>query len=124
MIRNSTLTLIGAGVQIIPDRLPAVIESFNWVNKARLFELFKKNKVGQVMLLSGDVHYAQMFDNKCRSLSGQRKLVEVTSSGLSHTQQDFAIPFSVDNMNLVTSKFFSISDAFMDLNFGEIRISK
>lgn len=77
--------MIGAGVQIIPDRTFVGIESFSWINKARLFELFKKNKAGQLILLSGDVHYAQIYDNKCRSLTGQRKIIEVTSSGLSHT---------------------------------------
>jgi hypothetical protein len=56
--RNTTLTLIGAGVQIITDRFLTPVESFTWKNKQRLFELFKKNKVGQLILMSGDVHYA------------------------------------------------------------------
>lgn len=56
-----------------------------WENKSKLLSLLKKHKLSNVVLLSGDIHAAQFYDNKCRSLSGQRNLIEMTSSGLSHT---------------------------------------
>lgn len=77
------MTLIGAGVQILTDR--RVIESFTWRNKERLFRIFRELKVQNVVLLSGDVHMAQLYESKCRSVTGMNTLVEVTSSGLSHS---------------------------------------
>ena len=85
--RNVTATVIGAGVQMLPDR--HVVESFKWKNKEKLFAALKKHKVSDVTLLSGDVHMGHMYENQCRSLTGQDTLLEVTSSGLSHTQSNF-----------------------------------
>ena len=49
-----TATIIGAGVQMIPDR--RIIESFKWKNKERLFAILKKHEMSNVILISGDVH--------------------------------------------------------------------
>ena len=65
-------TLICAGIQILPDRF--VIESFNWPNKERLFSLLKKHKVENLLLVSGDVHLAQTYEEECPSLTGISKL--------------------------------------------------
>lgn len=62
------MTIIAAGVQILPDR--KVVESFKWKNKQKLFGLLKKHKVSNVVLISGDVHFASFYTNRCRSLSG------------------------------------------------------
>ncbi len=66
---------------------------------------------------------SQLYENKCRSLSGQRTLIEVTSSGLSHGQKD-AFPWAYQNMALHTPKFYSITDPFVDLNFGEVEVTQ
>jgi alkaline phosphatase D len=64
------LTIIGAGIQIIPERANIPIEVMKWKNKKVLFDLLKKNQKDSVILLSGDVHFGQMYENKCKSLSG------------------------------------------------------
>jgi len=46
------------------------IEVMKWKNKKMLFDLLKKNQKDSVILLSGDVHFGQMYENKCKSLSG------------------------------------------------------
>jgi hypothetical protein len=106
---------------MLPDR--RLIESFKWQNKVKLFNLLKRNEVSNVVLISGDVHMAQLYENKCRSLTGQRNLIEVTSSGLSHSQKDF-FPWAVKNMILHTPKFYAIDVPYIDLNFGEMKITQ
>ena len=34
------------------------VETFKWQNKAKVFNLLKKNKVKGAVLISGDVHFA------------------------------------------------------------------
>jgi hypothetical protein len=40
-------------------------------------------------LITGDVHFAQLYQNKCPSLTGQKNLIEVCSSGLTHHIGEF-----------------------------------
>ena len=60
--------MIGAGVQMLPDR--QAIESFKWINKQKLFAILKKHQVSNVVLISGDVHYSQLYKDSCPSLTG------------------------------------------------------
>jgi len=51
------MTLIGAGIQIVPERFNCVIvENFRELNRKKLFEALKANSMENVVLLSGDVH--------------------------------------------------------------------
>ena len=68
--KNVSLTVIGAGIQMIPDRHRMPIESFGWKNKKRLFKMLKEHEMERVVLLSGDVHFGAIYENKCRSLTG------------------------------------------------------
>lgn len=77
--------MIGTGIQIIADRKRIPMESYGWENKKRLFDILKRQEMSKVVLITGDVHFGQMYENKCRSFTGQKRLVEVTSSGMSHT---------------------------------------
>ena len=54
---DSDVTLIGSGVQIIPDRW-FFTEAFHWPSKKVLFEMVRKHRKSGVLLLSGDVHFA------------------------------------------------------------------
>ena len=55
--RKLDLTMIGGGVQIIPERgMPAMLEDFKSVNRLRLFKILKENKMESVVFISGDVH--------------------------------------------------------------------
>ena len=76
---SADVTMIALGVQAIPDRL-FVMESLGEQNRLKLLNLFVDR---DIVILSGDVHYAQSYRLPAE-VTG--KLVyEVTSSGLSHT---------------------------------------
>ena len=55
--RNVSMTLIGAGMQIMPERifLPFV-ENFHWVNRERIYKTLRLNEMSNVAFISGDVH--------------------------------------------------------------------
>lgn len=104
---------------MLPDR--RAIESFKWLNKEKLFRILKKYEAENVVLVSGDVHYAQLYKDSCPSLTGQNNLWEFTSSGLSHTQDDF-LPFAKKNMQYHTANFYSQTDPMVLLNYGQFEI--
>ena len=61
-LKQPDLTIIGGGVQMIPERgMPLMLEDFKRVNRMRMFELLKKNKMDNVVFISGDVHSGQIF---------------------------------------------------------------
>jgi alkaline phosphatase D len=60
--KDVNLTLIGAGIQILPDRVSKLpVEQFKTANKLKLLSLLKKHQMSNVVLLSGDVHLAQFY---------------------------------------------------------------
>ena len=54
---DSNITIIVAGIQILPDRW-FLTEAFNWKNKKVIIDLIKKYEKSGVVLLSGDVHFS------------------------------------------------------------------
>ena len=65
-----SLTLIGAGIQILPERTRFPVENFRWINRMKLFEALKKNEMENVVLLSGDVHMGQLYEAQCAQFTG------------------------------------------------------
>ena len=55
--KDSDITIISSGVQILPDRW-FFTECFEWPSKKMIFNLIKKHEKSGVILLSGDVHFA------------------------------------------------------------------
>ena len=118
------MTLIGSGIQIIPDRArPKFVESFGTANKLRLLDALRRSKLDRVILLTGDVHLAHLYEQRCRSLSGHTRLLELTSSGLSHVQSDTHVPFAKSIAEFISMPW-AISEVFMEQNFGELLVSK
>ena len=78
------LTIICAGVQLLHNSI-ILDDVFGPQSLDKLYDLIAKHQVSNVLLLTGDVHNAQIIDNGCESLCGV-KLVEVTSSGLSEEE--------------------------------------
>lgn len=118
---NADVTLIAAGVQIIPDRW-FITEAFEWESKSYIFDLINEFKKSGVILLSGDVHFAQFYDVKCSSLTGY-DLFEVTTSGLTHhVNQFFKVGYEM--LHFATPEFWRASDVFINYNFGLIQISR
>lgn len=84
--RDSTITIIGSGVQIIPDRW-SPIECLSWQNKKHLINLIRKYEKSGVIFISGDVHFSQLYSMKCQSLTGF-DIPELTSSGMTHNTDE------------------------------------
>eukprot|EP00696_Hemimastix_kukwesjijk_P008518 gnl/Hemi2/20794_TR6886_c0_g1_i1.p1 gnl/Hemi2/20794_TR6886_c0_g1~~gnl/Hemi2/20794_TR6886_c0_g1_i1.p1 ORF type:complete len:454 (+),score=94.35 gnl/Hemi2/20794_TR6886_c0_g1_i1:47-1363(+) len=87
-----SLLLIGSGIQVTPTDKPI---SEKWGNfraaRARFFaEIQKANIPAPVVLLSGDVHYSEMFKCTLDRGDGHTTVHEVTSSGLTHSCTDNA----------------------------------
>jgi hypothetical protein len=51
--------------------------------KAQILDLIRKYEKSGVILLTGDVHYAQLYHTKCTSYTGY-DLPELCSSGMTH----------------------------------------
>ncbi|TNV78551.1 hypothetical protein FGO68_gene9981 [Halteria grandinella] len=86
---NASLTIVASGIQMIPDRT-LFLDEWEAFNKGKLFEIIRKvkkvnPKLAKMVLLSGDVHFSQFYFNPCHSETGGVKLIELTSSGMTHS---------------------------------------
>jgi len=80
---DAAVTLIGNGIQVIPEE-----HRFEkWQNfpkeRQRLFDLIEKSNLANVILLSGDRHIGEV--SKIEIGENKMPLYEVTSSGLTHS---------------------------------------
>jgi hypothetical protein len=79
-----------------------------------------KHKKSGVILLSGDVHFAQFYKAPCTNNLGYR-LWEMTSSGLTHTAwSQFWCPTAF--LDMITAPVWTASEIFNELNFGIVDI--
>lgn len=79
---SPVFTIIGSGTQVISDdRIYA--EVWYTASRERLFKLIRKYKRSGVILLSGDVHYAEIMKYPCSHKVGYN-LYEFGSSGITH----------------------------------------
>lgn len=118
---DADITLIGSGVQILPDRW-FFTEAFEWPSKKMLIDLINTHQKSGVILLSGDVHFAQFYHMNCQSLTGYN-LTEMTTSGLTHHVNMFA-KVADRVMDMVTPLFWNASELVMDFNFGLFRVKR
>ena len=113
-------TVIGAGIQVLPDDryLP---ETWFTQSRDRLINLIKKYQVGGVLLISGDVHYAEIMKHPCKERVGF-DLYEFTSSGITHHVTSH-IPAPADRLiaSVYPNTFNEAQDKFFERNFGAIR---
>ena len=117
----ANFTLIVSGSQVLPDDR---IFPEHWFDSSRqrLIGLIQKFQVSGVMLLSGDVHYAEIMKHPCPQRVGYN-LYEFTSSGLTHFVSEY-IPYGGHLFNeLFPFTFNEPKDRFMEKNFGTIRFS-
>ena len=87
---KADMTIIGSGIQVLNDWRP----SENWgrfpSERARLLRLLSDSNATGVLFISGDVHFAELTEIKC---DGEFKLIDFTSSGLSHCLDEEVHPF-------------------------------
>jgi alkaline phosphatase D len=82
---KADMTVIGSGIQVLNDWRP----SENWgrfpSERKRLLRLLGDSNASTtgVLFISGDVHFAEFSEVKCDG--GSRRLVDFTSSGISHS---------------------------------------
>jgi len=110
--------VIGSGVQVIADDrvLP---ERWFKQSKDRLIELIRKYKVSGVILLSGDVHFAEIMKYPCKERIGF-DLFEFTSSGMTHYTSSH-VPLVHNIINAMYPLTYSQpEDRFFERNFGSL----
>ena len=65
-------------------------ERFGWKSKKQIFDLLYFHKKSNVIFVSGDVHYGQVYLSPCEHKLGYR-IPEICSSGMSHALNDHGI---------------------------------
>jgi hypothetical protein len=113
--QEAMVTFIMAGVQIVNDHVMP-LEKFEWKNKKKLFDLLYKHRLSNVILLSGDVHFAAVALPPCGLFTP-----DFTSSGLTHAIG--YVPFGHETVSLFQSALYgSTIDPISSLNYGFISI--
>ena len=105
MKKPAELRFLCSSTQVIPDQ-KGMDEWGNFPReRRRLIEL--ANEAGNVILLSGNVHFAEVSRDEASGLT------EFTSSGMTHINESYAM---ADNR-------YRVGEAFVDLNFGLVEIN-
>ena len=108
LTKPAEVRLLVSSTQVIPD-VKAMDEWGNYpLERQRLFSLIKKTKANGVILLSGNVHFAEI------SKLGYfpYPLLEITSSGLTHTNEHYA----------KAKNTYRVAGPFDGNNFGMVEI--
>lgn len=108
---DAQIHLIGSSSQV----LSSVSSNDRWEqypkSMKRLYEIIKNSKKQGVMVLSGDIHCAEMMTTTTTDLN--YPLYEFTASGLTHAHQSFGI----------NSNKYKIQKPFCGLNYGLMTIN-
>lgn len=106
---DDDLVIIGSGIQFLPVDHPYE----KWANfpqaRKRLFDMIDNSKAGQVVLVSGDRHLAEV--SKIETPGG-KELWELTTSGLTHSYRG----------EPKEKNRYRVGPVIPKLNFGVIRI--
>jgi len=104
--KPAEVRLIASSTQVIPNE-KGMDEWGNFPReRQRLFDLIKKTKANGVVLLSGNVHFAEI------SKLEDSSLFELTSSGMTHVNETYA--HAVNK--------YRVAGPSTDLNFGMVEI--
>jgi len=118
---TATFTLIGSGIQILPDDRFTHVEALYPNSRQRLFQLLAKYHIEGVILLSGDVHFGELLESPCPVGGMKYNLIELTSSGMSHLDTDHH-----PTAAYLHETFFPFtwkgSDPIYRLNYGVVEI--
>ncbi|EAS04640.2 PhoD-like phosphatase (macronuclear) [Tetrahymena thermophila SB210] len=114
---NANVILLTSGMQVLPDdRL--VTEYWYNQSRERLFDLFKKYKdTKRVVILSGDVHFAEILSEPDSIQTIGYTLFEITSSGISHSLGYSKFPkFFIDTF--LPNTYSEKKHRLFDLNYA------
>jgi len=113
---DAEITLIGSGIQVLPYDKPIQEKWGKFpISYKRLLKLIYSSPLPNIILLSGDVHYGEIFRKTCYGIP----LYEITSSGLTHSCQNIGCQYYIDY--LMHSKY-QISNFYVEQNVGMIII--
>jgi len=102
------IRLIVSSTQVVADQ-KAMDEWGNYpLERQRLLDLLATITTGNTVILSGNVHFTEISKTRI----GDRKLIDFTSSGLTHSNPDYA---AADNP-------YRVAGPYDDLNFGLLEI--
>ena len=102
------IRLVVSSTQVVSDQ-KAMDEWGNYpLERKRLFDLLGQSTTGKTIILSGNVHFTEI--SKIRI--GDGKLIDFTSSGLTHSNPGYA---AADNP-------YRVAGPYDDLNFGLLEI--
>jgi len=96
-------------------------EGFEWPNKVKLFERIRQNKISNIILLSGDVHFSNTYHSACDALIGYG-LIEYTSSGMSHSIDSFKTPLVREGIESLHDPIYGTTRMVTKYNYGEIYV--
>lgn len=122
MNSDAQIHLITSGIQVLPRDKPFIEKWGNFPeSRKRLFNIFEKVKKPGIILLSGDIHYAEILKTE-RVLS--YPIYEITSSGMTHSCAT-QFPFGTCRLFLETilQSSYQITDFYEFFNFGTIEIN-
>lgn len=113
---NEKVKILASGLQVNTFDRKGPAEKWHEATRVRLWEMVEKYH--GVVLLSGDVHYAEMMKVGCV----KRWIYEVTSSGMSHTVKGTFNWIGWSVLNLFQGFNFNIGPKIIEKNFGSIEI--
>jgi alkaline phosphatase D len=102
------IRLVCSSTQIIPDKKGLDEWGCFPHERQRLIDVIETTKANEVILLSGNVHFAEVSEVESRG----KRLLEFTSSGLTHVNEKYSN----------AKNEFRIAGPYADLNFGLIEI--
>lgn len=115
---TAQFTIIAMGNQLLPDDRPIIETIFP---KTRDMILSLHNPRTNILLISGDVHMAEIMEDKCSGLIHGYNIHEFTSSGLTHSVHsvlgdlsDYALDF------LYPETYNTVHDRYMKENYAVI----
>eukprot|EP00743_Colponemidia_sp_Colp-15_P007648 GILK01008275.1.p1 GENE.GILK01008275.1~~GILK01008275.1.p1 ORF type:complete len:423 (-),score=39.30 GILK01008275.1:95-1363(-) len=119
---DAQVTVIGSGTQVLPDDRMQVESWGDYpASRARFLQLLRDTKSSGVVLLSGDVHFAEILRHDCTGLG--YPLYEFTSSGMTHSCLSM-FPFGLCEVLLpaVIPNTYAASSRYYSTNYGTITI--
>jgi alkaline phosphatase D len=107
--KPAELRLLASSTQVIADQKGMDEWGAYPLERQKLFELIENTGASNLLLLSGNVHFTEMV----KIQFGNLELVELTSSGLTHTKTEYA----------EAANNYRISGPYDGINFGMIEIN-
>jgi alkaline phosphatase D len=106
--KPAEVRLIASSIQIIPDEKGKDEWGAFPNERQRLFNLITKSHAGEVVFLSGNVHFAEISKIDL----GTMPLYELTASGMTHTNATYGH----------AKNSYRVTGPYIDLNFGLVEI--